>query len=89
MRLAVKDLFDTAGLETTYGSAIFAGHVPAATAAAVAALEAGGYAIAGKANLHEFAYGTTSENPHFGAVPNPLAPGRVAGGSSGGSAAAL
>ena len=89
MRLAVKDLFDTAGLETTYGSAIFAGHVPAATAAAVAALEAAGYATAGKANLHEFAYGTTSENPHFGAVPNPLAPGRVAGGSSGGSAAAL
>jgi aspartyl-tRNA(Asn)/glutamyl-tRNA(Gln) amidotransferase subunit A len=43
----------------------------------------------GKANLHEFAYGTTSENPHFGDVPNPLHPGRVAGGSSGGSAAAL
>jgi len=48
-----------------------------------------GYAVAGKTNLHEFAYGTTSENPHFGAVPNPAAPGRVAGGSSGGSAAAL
>ena len=43
----------------------------------------------GKANLHEFAYGVTSENPHYGAVPNPLAPGRTAGGSSGGSAAAL
>ena len=43
----------------------------------------------GKANLHEFAYGTTSENPHFGDVPNPRFPGRVAGGSSGGSAAAL
>ena len=53
------------------------------------ALEGAGYAVAGKANLHEFAYGTTSENPHFGAVPNPAAPGRVAGGSSGGSAAAL
>ena len=63
--------------------------MPAQTAAAVAALEAGGYAVVGKTNLHEFAYGTTSENPHFGAVPNPAAPGRVAGGSSGGSAAAL
>jgi aspartyl-tRNA(Asn)/glutamyl-tRNA(Gln) amidotransferase subunit A len=87
--VAVKDLFDTAGLVTTYGSAIFAAHVPARTAEAVQRLEAAGYAVAGKANLHEFAYGTTSENPHFGAVPNPVAPGRVAGGSSGGSAAAV
>lgn len=87
--LAVKDLFDTAGLITTYGSPLFADHVPAETAPAVAALEAAGYGVVGKTNLHEFAYGTTSENPHFGAVPNPLAPGRVAGGSSGGNAAAL
>jgi aspartyl-tRNA(Asn)/glutamyl-tRNA(Gln) amidotransferase subunit A len=87
--VAVKDLFDTAGLVTTYGSAIFAAHVPARTAEAVVRLEAAGYAVAGKTNLHEFAYGTTSENPHFGAVPNPVAPGRVAGGSSGGSAAAV
>ena len=89
IRLAVKDLFDTAGLETTYGSAVFAGHVPRETAAAVRLLEEAGYATVGKANLHEFAYGTTSENPHFGDVPNPRHPGRVAGGSSGGSAAAL
>ena len=52
-------------------------------------LERAGYANVGKTNLHEFAYGTTSENPHFGTVPNPIAPGRIAGGSSGGSAAAL
>jgi Asp-tRNA(Asn)/Glu-tRNA(Gln) amidotransferase A subunit family amidase len=52
-------------------------------------LEEGGYGTVGKANLHEFAYGVTSENPHFGTVPNPVAPGRSAGGSSGGSAAAL
>jgi len=89
IRLAVKDLFDTAGLETTYGSAVFAGHVPRETAAAVRLLEQAGYANVGKANLHEFAYGTTSENPHFGDVPNPRRPDRVAGGSSGGSAAAL
>src|SRR5205814_4879910 len=88
-RLAVKDLFDTAGLRTTYGSAIFADHVPARTAEAVRLLEAAGYVNVGKANLHEFAYGVTSENPHYGAVPNPRAPGRTAGGSSGGSAAAL
>ncbi|MGE5273285.1 MAG: amidase [Verrucomicrobiota bacterium] len=87
--LAVKDLFDTAGLTTTYGSAIFADHVPTETAEAVVRLEAHGYADVGKTNLHEFAYGTTSENPHFGTVPNPIAPGRIAGGSSGGSAAAL
>src|SRR3954470_3840624 len=87
--LAVKDLFDTAGLVTTYGSSIFADHVPAETAEAVRLLEAAGYANVGKTNLHEFAYGTTSQNEHFGNVPNPLAAGRVAGGSSGGSAAAL
>jgi aspartyl-tRNA(Asn)/glutamyl-tRNA(Gln) amidotransferase subunit A len=87
--LAVKDLFDTAGLVTTYGSPLFARHVPARTAAAVVALESAGYAVVGKTNLHEFAFGTTSENPHFGVVPNPHAAGRVAGGSSGGDAAAL
>jgi aspartyl-tRNA(Asn)/glutamyl-tRNA(Gln) amidotransferase subunit A len=63
--------------------------VPAETAEAVLRLEAAGYANVGKTNLHEFAYGTTSENEHFGPVPNPRFPGRVAGGSSGGSAAAL
>jgi aspartyl-tRNA(Asn)/glutamyl-tRNA(Gln) amidotransferase subunit A len=87
--LAVKDLFDTAGLVTTYGSILFADHVPARTAEAVRRLEAAGYATVGKTNLHEFAFGTTSENDHFGPVPNPRYPGRIAGGSSGGSAAAL
>jgi aspartyl-tRNA(Asn)/glutamyl-tRNA(Gln) amidotransferase subunit A len=89
IRLAVKDLLDTEGLATTYGSAIFAEHVPATSAECVVRLERAGYANVGKTNLHEFAYGITSENPHFGTVPNPLAPGRIAGGSSGGSAAAL
>jgi Asp-tRNA(Asn)/Glu-tRNA(Gln) amidotransferase A subunit family amidase len=87
--LAVKDLFDTAGLTTTYGSIVFADHVPHRTAPAVAQLEAAGYVDVGKTNLHEFAYGVTSQNPHYGTVPNPVAPGRTAGGSSGGSAAAL
>jgi Asp-tRNA(Asn)/Glu-tRNA(Gln) amidotransferase A subunit family amidase len=88
-RLAVKDILDTAGIRTTYGSSIFREHVPERTAEAVRRLEASGYANVGKANLHEFAYGITSENPHYGTVENPLAPGRIAGGSSGGSAAAL
>ena len=52
-------------------------------------LEQAGWANVGKTNLHEFAYGITSQNPHYGTVPNPVAPGRVAGGSSGGNAAAL
>ena len=63
--------------------------MPAATAEAVQRLEAAGYANVGKTNLHEFAFGTTSENEHFGSVPNPCYPGHIAGGSSGGSAAAL
>src|SRR3954463_15239991 len=87
--LAVKDLFDTAGVRTTYGSPISAEHVPATTAPAVARLEGAGYRTVGKANLHEFAWGITSENEHYGWVPNPGAPGRIAGGSSGGNAAAL
>src|SRR3954471_18215664 len=87
--LAVKDLFDTAGLVTTYGSSIFAEHVPKETAEAGRLLEAAGYVDVGKTNLHEFAYGVTSMNPHYGWVPNPVRAGRIAGGSSGGSAAAL
>src|SRR6185312_2378452 len=81
--------FDTAGLATTYGSIPFVDHVPAETAEAFRRLEAAGYANVGKTNLHEFAYGISSQNPHFGTVPNPAAPGRLAGGSSGGNGAAL
>jgi aspartyl-tRNA(Asn)/glutamyl-tRNA(Gln) amidotransferase subunit A len=87
--VAIKDLLDTTGLATTYGSALFADHVPAMSAEAVQLLEAGGYAVAGKTNLHEFAYGISSQNAHYGTVPNPVAPRRLAGGSSGGSAAAI
>ena len=89
VRLAVKDLFDTAGLRTSYGSMIFADHVPQRAAEAVRRLEADGYVNIGKTNLHEFAYGMSSDNPHFGAVANGLAADRTAGGSSAGSAAAI
>ena len=88
-RLAIKDLFDTAGIRTTYGSAIFAEHIPSRNATAVQRLESAGWRSVGKANLHEFAYGITSQNDHYGTVPNPRYPGRTSGGSSGGSAAAL
>jgi len=87
--VAVKDLLDTAGLVTTYGSILFADHIPQRSAAAVTLLESAGYGVAGKTNLHEFAYGISSQNEHFGTVPNPRFPGRLAGGSSGGSAAAI
>jgi aspartyl-tRNA(Asn)/glutamyl-tRNA(Gln) amidotransferase subunit A len=55
----------------------------------VTRLQEAGYALVGKTNLHEFAYGITSDNPHYGAVVNPLHPGRIPGGSSGGNGAAL
>ncbi|HEY8316826.1 MAG TPA: amidase [Gaiellaceae bacterium] len=87
--VAIKDLLDTAGLVTTYGSILFAGHLPERSAESVVRLEAAGYGVAGKTNLHEFAYGISSQNEHFGTVPNPRYPGRLAGGSSGGSAAAI
>ena len=87
--LAVKDLFDTAGVRTTYGSKIFAGHVPEHDAEAVRLVKQAGALVVGKTLTHEFAWGITSRNPHFGACRNPHDIARVPGGSSGGSAAAL
>lgn len=84
-----KDVFDTQDLVTTYGSSIYRDHVPRRSATAVVRMIEAGYALLGKANLHEFAWGATSENPHFGPVLNPLDQSRIAGGSSGGSAAAV
>jgi Asp-tRNA(Asn)/Glu-tRNA(Gln) amidotransferase A subunit family amidase len=88
-RLVVKDLIDVAGVRTTYGSRIYADHVPSTTATAVERLVAAGAVVTAKANLHEFAWGVTSQNPWYGTVQNPRLPGRMAGGSSGGNAAAL
>jgi aspartyl-tRNA(Asn)/glutamyl-tRNA(Gln) amidotransferase subunit A len=89
LRLLVKDLIDVAGAPTTYGSRIYADHVPERTATAVERLVAAGAVVIGKANLHEFAWGVTSQNPWYGTVQNPRLPGRTTGGSSGGNAAAL
>jgi len=88
-RLLVKDLIDTVGIPTTYGSRIYADHVPDTTASSVRRLVEAGAVLVGKANLHEFAWGVTSQNPWYGTVRNPLRPGRTTGGSSGGNAAAL
>src|SRR5471032_3034265 len=76
-RLLVKDLIDTAGIRTTYGSRIYADHVPTATAPSVERLVAAGAVIVGKANLHEFAWGVTSQNPWYGTVQNPVQIGRA------------
>ena len=87
--IGVKDLFDVAGMRTTYGSVIFADHVPEATAPAVQLLENQGGIVLGKTNLHEFAFGVSGLNPHLGDLPCPADRERTAGGSSGGSAIAV
>ena len=87
--MALKDLFDTAGVRTTAGSKILAENVPARDAAAVERLRAAGLVLLGKTNLYEFAFGTTNDNPHYGPARNPWDLERSPGGSSGGSGAAL
>jgi aspartyl-tRNA(Asn)/glutamyl-tRNA(Gln) amidotransferase subunit A len=87
--VGLKDLFDTAGVRTTGGSALFADRVPTEDAEVVRRLKAAGAVIVGKQNLHEFGLGATSAASHFGAVHNPWNRDYVAGGSSGGSAAAV
>ncbi len=87
--ICLKDLFFTAGVPTTAGSKILRHFVPGHNAAAVDRLFDAGVVLLGKTNLHEFAYGATNINPHFGPVHNPWDVGRMSGGSSGGSAAAV
>lgn len=85
---AAKDMFDTADVRTSYGSSMFARHVPARDAAAVASLRAAGAILLGKTQTHEFAWGLTSINA-LGTSRNPWRRERISGGSSGGSAVAL
>ena len=87
--IAVKDLIDTAELPTAYGSGMFRGHRPSADAPVVATARRAGAIVAGKTATHEFAWGITTDNPHFGACRNPWDPSRVPGGSSGGSGVAV
>ncbi|HEY1454953.1 MAG TPA: amidase [Candidatus Dormibacteraeota bacterium] len=87
--VAVKDLVDVAGMVTTAGGVILPDVPAAEDAEVIQRIRRSGCVIAGKANLHEFAYGVTSVNPHYGPVRNPHDTSRVAGGSSGGSAVAV
>jgi aspartyl-tRNA(Asn)/glutamyl-tRNA(Gln) amidotransferase subunit A len=87
--VAVKDLVDVAGMVTTAGAVILPNEPARHDAPVIQRIRQEGCVIVGKTNLHEFAYGVTSVNPHYGAVRNPRDPTRVAGGSSGGSAVAV
>ncbi len=87
--IAIKDLFATRDVRTTFGSRLFADWVPDYDAAAVERLRRAGAIMLGKTNMHELAYGTTSANTHYGPVHNPWNLACHPGGSSGGSAAAV
>ena len=87
--VAIKDLIDTRGIRTTYGSRYYADHVPDEDAAVIKRLRDAGAVSLGKTGLHELAFGTTSVNPFFGAIGNPWRPDYHPGGSSGGSAVAV
>src|SRR2546426_10652220 len=87
--ISLKDNICTAGIHTTAGSKILSDFVPKEDALLVGLLKKAGAVILGKTNMHEFAYGVTSNNPHYGPVRNPWDLSRIPGGSSGGSAAAV
>jgi aspartyl-tRNA(Asn)/glutamyl-tRNA(Gln) amidotransferase subunit A len=87
--VAVKDLFATKGIRTTAGSRILAEWIPEEDATVVRKLREAGAVLLGKLGLHEFAYGISSVNPHFGDVRNPWDTTKIPGGSSGGSAVSV
>ena len=87
--IGLKDLFDTAGIRTTAGSSFWRDRVPQEDAEVYRRLRDAGAVLTGKQNTHEWAYGTTTTNPHYGPARNPHDTNRIPGGSSGGSAVAV
>ena len=87
--IGLKDIFDTAGVRTTNGSSFFRDNVPTEDADTVRRLKEAGAVLIGKLNTHEFAAGSTTNNPWYGPTRNPWALDRAPGGSSGGSGAAV
>jgi aspartyl-tRNA(Asn)/glutamyl-tRNA(Gln) amidotransferase subunit A len=87
--IGVKDIFDTAGVRTTHGSSFYRDNVPTQDAESVRRLKEAGAILIGKCNTHEFAAGSTTNNPWYGPTRNPWALDRAPGGSSGGSGAAV
>ena len=87
--IALKDLFDTQGILTTAGSKIFKDRIPSRDSYVVSRLKQAGAILLGKLNMHEFAFGITNANPHYGPAHNPWGADRITGGSSGGSGAAV
>ena len=87
--ISVKDNIEVAGLQNTAGTPALSGYIPGSNAPTIQALLDEGAIIIGKNNMHELAMGTTSKNTHYGAVGNPYRPDHFAGGSSGGTGAAV
>ena len=81
--ISLKDIFHTKGIRTTAGSRILNKFVPSENAVVVERLLSAGSILLGKTNMHEFAYGPTNLNPHYGHVRNPWDTSRMSGGSSG------
>ncbi|HAI99311.1 MAG TPA: Asp-tRNA(Asn)/Glu-tRNA(Gln) amidotransferase GatCAB subunit A, partial [Dehalococcoidia bacterium] len=86
--VALKDLYNTAGVRTTSGSRLFDNFIPAEDCTVAARFRDAGAILLGKLNMHQFAYGPTGENPDYGHMHNPWNPEKISGGSSGGSGSA-